>query len=153
MAKVSLAADRACLILAAFLVSLGYWLWCTQNVLSSGRCSIAAWGAKEGLGPLIQISATFNAASYCNIINRTFVPYALDCLFPDCIYWLQQDRSPVHTACLAEATLKSCGVLRLLLSASGADFIPIENLLSIIRKMPPCLKALCPSPMLMLFEV
>ncbi|KAH7943461.1 hypothetical protein HPB52_008744 [Rhipicephalus sanguineus] len=76
-----------------------------QNVLSSGRCSVSVWGviSKDGLG-----EGTFNASSYCDIVNKTLVTYALDGPFPDGFYWLQHDRSPVHTARLAEAAL-DCG--------------------------------------------
>ncbi|KAH7956358.1 hypothetical protein HPB52_008594 [Rhipicephalus sanguineus] len=103
----------------------------TQNVLSSGRCSVSVWGAisKGGLGPLVRIEGTFNASSYCDIVNKTLVPYALDGPFPDGFYWLQHDRSPVHTARLAEAALDSCGVLR-----RGADLNPIENVWGLIKR-------------------
>lgn len=105
-------------------------------MLSSGRCSVAVWGAisKDGLGPLVRIDGTFNAQSYCDIIKETLVPYALNGPFPDGFYWLQHDRSPVHTARLAGATLDSCGVLRLPWPPSGADVNPIENLWGIMKR-------------------
>lgn len=62
------------------------------------------------------------------------MPYALDGPFPDGFYWLQHDRSPVHTARLAEAALDSCGVLRLPWPPSGADLNPIENVWGLLKR-------------------
>lgn len=105
-------------------------------MLSSGQCSVAIWGAisKDGLGPSVRIDGTLNAPSYCDILKGTLVPYAMDGPFADGFYWLQHDCSPVHTARLTEATLDSCGVLRLPWPPRGADLNPIENLWGLIKR-------------------
>ncbi|KAH7955282.1 hypothetical protein HPB52_000086 [Rhipicephalus sanguineus] len=116
----------------------------TQNVLSSGRCSVSVWGAisKDGLGPLVRIEETFNASPYCDIVNKTLVPYALDGPFPDDFYWLQYDRSPAHTARLAEAALDSCGVVRRRLPNADALWRSIQEAWEALSREPETSRAL-----------
>lgn len=86
-----------------------------QSVLASGRCAISVWRAmrKEGLGTLVRIDGRFNAQDYCDVIDKTLVPYVLDRPFPDGCYLLQQDRSPVHRARRVSAMLEALGMCQL----------------------------------------
>ncbi|KAH9376035.1 hypothetical protein HPB48_004190 [Haemaphysalis longicornis] len=60
-------------------------------------------------------------------LSRRSTPYALDGPFQHGLCWLQHDRSPVHTARMAETTLHPCGVPRLSWTPSRTDLNPMEN--------------------------
>ncbi|KAG0414676.1 hypothetical protein HPB47_008168 [Ixodes persulcatus] len=68
---------------------------------------------KDGLGPLVRIDGRFNAPAYCDMIEQTLLPYALDGPFPDGVYLLQHDRSPIHTARKVDKLLEARGVRQL----------------------------------------
>lgn len=100
-----------------------------SQVLSSGRCAVNVWGAitRDGLGPLVRLPQPFNSAAYCDVIDNTLIPYALDGPFKDGCYILQQDRSPVHTSKVVQRLLEGRGVRLLEWPPNGADLNPIEN--------------------------
>lgn len=108
----------------------------THSVLSSGRCAVSVWGAisKDGLGPLVRIDGRFNTSAYCDVIEQTLLPYVLDGPFPDGVYLLQHDRSPIHTARRVDELLEARGVRLLQWPPNGADLNPIENVWGLMKK-------------------
>ncbi|KAG0441290.1 hypothetical protein HPB47_015993 [Ixodes persulcatus] len=50
--------------------------------------------SRNGLGPLFRIERRLTCQSYCNILDHALLPYALDGLFRDEDFVLQQDLSP-----------------------------------------------------------
>lgn len=107
----------------------------TQSVLSSGRCAAFVWGAisKDGLGPLARIDGRFNASAYCDMIEKALLS-VLDRPFPDGIYLLQHDRSPIHTARKVDELLEACSVHQLQWPPNRADMNPIENEWGLMKK-------------------
>lgn len=107
-----------------------------QRVARSSRCSVSVWGAlsKEGFGPLVRIEDRFNAAAYCDFIERVVVPYALNRPFPDGLYFLQQDRSPIHMAKSTTHMLEQLGVMLWEWPPQGTDMNICENVWGAMKK-------------------
>ncbi|KAH7971946.1 hypothetical protein HPB52_004377 [Rhipicephalus sanguineus] len=106
-----------------------------HNVLSSGRCTVSAWGAisKDGLGPLVRIDGSFTASVYCGLLQKVLVPYALEGPFEDSCYLLQHHRRPSHTARTVAAVLENHAVRTLSCPTVGADLNRVENMWVIMK--------------------
>ncbi|XP_072145883.1 uncharacterized protein [Dermacentor andersoni] len=97
---------------------------------------MSVWGAvpKDGLGPPVRLEGRFNAEAYCDVIASIMVPSALDGSFPYCLYYFQQDRSPIHMAKSVTCLLEQLGVMVLEWPPQGAGINICEKVWGAIKK-------------------
>ncbi|KAG0430691.1 hypothetical protein HPB47_022461 [Ixodes persulcatus] len=97
---------------------------------------MSMWGAltSTGLGPFHRLVCSFGALQYTDIIDQVLLPFLLDGPYPDGLFLLQDDRSPVHQADTVKKLLEQRAITMLPWPPGGADWNVIENVWGILKK-------------------
>lgn len=114
------------------------WVWrmagqqnldCLVPSVNSGEEAVIVWGcfSGAGLGPLVPIKETLNAAAYQDILENSVLP-TLWQQFGDGPFLFQHNCDPVHKTKAIKAWMKEFKVNELDWPAQSPDLNPIENL-------------------------
>jgi len=86
------------------------------------------WGifSAQGVGPLVEIIGTMNAAIYKDILRKNLLTYAEEKMPQDWIF--QQDNDPKHTSKMLKEWFANTNIEVLSWPSQSSDLNPIEHL-------------------------
>lgn len=88
----------------------------------------------DGLGPLIRSDTSITPLQYVDIFNKTFMPYFLNCVFPDSGFLLQHDPSSTYTSDEVLGCLQANGVGELRWPPHSEDLNPVQRIWSAMKE-------------------
>ncbi|KAG0417680.1 hypothetical protein HPB47_005418 [Ixodes persulcatus] len=115
--------------------SLGYEEW-SQVVFTDEVSFCSRWDQQLRVWrpAYCRLVGSFDALQYTDIIDHVLLPFLLDGPYPDGLFLLQHDRSPVHQAGTVKRLPEQRAITALPWPPGGADLNIIKNVWGILKK-------------------